>query len=85
MRSGRYFLPQNNILYNYQSGFRKNHFTDLCLFYLNDKILKGFDKRLFTGMILIDLQKAFDTINHEVLLAKLHAIGFSVKTMAWFK
>ena len=36
-------------------------------------------------MILIDLQKAFDTINHEILLGKLHAIGFSEKTVAWFK
>ena len=36
-------------------------------------------------MILIDLQKAFDTINYEILLGKLHAIGFSQKTVAWFK
>ena len=79
------FLLQNNILYNYQSGFRKNHSTDLCLSFLNDKILKGFDKGLFTGVILIDLQKAFETINHKVLLGKLHAIGFSEKTVAWFK
>ena len=70
-------LFQNNILYDYQSGFRKNHSTDLCLFFLNDKILKSFDKGLFTGMILIDLQKAFDTINYEILLGKLHAISFS--------
>ena len=79
------FLLQNIILYNYQSGFRKNHFTNLCLSFLNDKILKGFDKGLFTGMILIDLQKAFDTINHEILLGKLRAIGFSEKKVAWFK
>ena len=79
------FLLQNNILYNYHSGFRKNHSTDLCLSFLNDKILKGFDKGLFTGMILIDLQKAFDTIYYEILLGKLHAIGFSQKTVAWFK
>ena len=80
------FLLRNNILYNYQSGFRKNHSTNLCLStVLNDKILKGFDEGLFTGMILIDLQKAFDTINHEILLGKLHAIGFSKKTLAWFK
>ena len=78
-------LLKNNILYNYQSGFRKNHSTDLCLSFLNDKILKGFDKGLFTGMILIDLQKAFDTINHEILLGKLHAIGFPEKAVAWFK
>ena len=37
------------------------------------------------GMILIDLQKVFHTINHEILLGKLHAIGFSEKTVAWFK
>ena len=64
------FLPQNNVLYNYQSGFRKNHSTDFCLSFLNDKILKGFDEGLFKGMILIDLQKAFDTINHQILPGK---------------
>ena len=64
------FLVQNNILYNYQSGFRKKHSTDLCLSALNDKILKGFKKGLLTGMILIDLQKTFDTVNHEILLVK---------------
>ena len=36
-------------------------------------------------MILIDLQKAFDTINHEIFLGKLHATGFSEKVLAWFK
>ena len=36
-------------------------------------------------MILINLQKIFDTINHEIFLDKLHAIGFSEKTVAWFK
>ena len=37
------------------------------------------------GMIMIDLQKAFDTINHDVLLQKLSAIGFSNHTIGWFK
>ena len=49
------------------------------------KILKGFEKGLFTGMMLINLQKVFDTINHEILPGKLHAIGYSQKTVAWFK
>ena len=44
--------------------------------FLHDTILKGFDKGLMTGMILIDLQKAFDTINHDILLKRLSAIGF---------
>ena len=69
------YLAQYNILYKYQSGFGTKLSTDLCLFYLNDKILKGFDNGLFTGMILIDLQKAFDTIDHNILLEKLKAIG----------
>ena len=62
------YLTDNKILYRYQSGFRKNHSTDTCLSYLTDKILTGFDSGLLTGMILIDLQKAFDTINHDILL-----------------
>ena len=53
--------------YTYQSGFRKKRSTDFCLSYLNDKILKGFGKGVMTGMILIDLHKAFDTIDHDIL------------------
>ena len=77
------YLAQYNILYKYQSGFRTKHSTDLCLSYLNDKILKGFDNGLFTGMILIDLQKAFDTIDHNILLEKLKAVGFCDDTVNW--
>ena len=66
-----------NLLYYYQSGFGKNHSTDFCLSFLNDKILKGFDQGMISGMILIDLQKAFDTIHHNILLQKWYAIGFS--------
>ena len=78
------YLAQYNILYKYQSSFRAKHSTDLCLSYLNDKILKGFDNGLFTDMILIDLQKAFDTIDHNILLEKLKAIGFCDDTVNWF-
>ena len=41
----------HNILYKFQSGFRKNHSTDLRLSYLTDKIPKGFDSLFFAGMI----------------------------------
>ena len=61
------FLNSKNLLYTYQSGFRKKHSTDFCLSYLNDKILKSFGKSSMTFMILIDLQKAFDTIDHDAL------------------
>ena len=61
------FLDKNNILYKYQSGFRKHHSTDTCLSYLTDKVKIGFEEGLLTGMVLIDLQKAFDTIDHSIL------------------
>ena len=60
-------------------------FENMCLAHLTDKILKGFDESLLTGMILIDLQKAFDTINHVVLLPKLKVIRFSEQSIRWFR
>ena len=67
------YLTDNNILYKYQSGFLR-YFT-----FLTDKILTSFESALMTGMILIDLQKAFDTINHNILL------GFSNHSVMWFQ
>ena len=61
--------------------------TDLntCLGHLTDKINTGFEKIHFTGMILIDLQKAFDTINFQILRKKNVKIFFSKNVIAWFK
>ena len=78
------FLDKNNILYKYQSGFQKHHSTDTCLSYLTDKVKIGFEEGLLTGMVLIDLQKAFDTIDHSILLEKMSCLGFAGKTIAWF-
>ena len=72
-------------IYNYQCGFRGNDSTNLCLSFLTDKVLEGFDEGLLTGMILTDLQKAFHTIDHEILLQKLKASKFSQCTVKWFK
>ena len=79
------FLNDNNIFYKYQSGFRNNHSRDLFLSFLNDKILKGFDNRVYTGMVLIDMQEAFDTINQKFLLDKLLPIGFSRNAISWYE
>ena len=65
--------------------FRKKHSTDTCLSFLNNNILKGFDDGLVTGIILIDLQKAFDKINNDILLKKLSIIGFSDHIVKWFQ
>ena len=79
------FLDANKILYKFQSGFRKGYSTDSCLSYLNNKIATGFESGLHTGMVLIDLQKAFDTINHEILINKMEFLGFSRSVTLWFK
>ena len=55
------------------------------LSFITDKVLKGLDDGLLTGMILIDLQKAFDTIDHEILLQKLKARRFSESVIKRFK
>ena len=78
-------LDENKILYRFQSGFGKHFSTDSCLSYLNNKIATGFEFGLHTGMILIDLQKAFDTINHEILTNKMEFLGFSKNVILWFK
>ena len=51
-----------------------------CLSYPNNKIATGFESGLYTGLILIDLQKDFDTVNHDILLKKMEFIGFSEET-----
>ena len=79
------YLDKHTVLYKYQSGFRTKHSTDTCLSLLNNNILNGVDKGLLTGMILIDLQKAFDTIDHEIFSMKLECMGFSKSTILWYK
>ena len=78
-------VTKKNILYRFQSGFRKFHSTDSCLLYLQDKVSKEFDSGLLTGMILIDLQKAFDTIDHKILIEKMKCMGFSNGVTKWFE
>ena len=62
------FLSKNKILYKYQLGFRKSFSTNSCLTVLTDKINKGFESGKYTDLIFIDLQKAFDTTDYEILL-----------------
>ena len=79
------YLTDSKILYKYQSGFRNNYSTDTSLSYLTNKIMTGFDSGLLTGMILIDLQKAFDATNHDILLRKMASLGFSNHSIKWFQ
>ena len=69
------FLKENNLLYNYQSGFRTNHLTNLCLPFLADKILRGFDEGLLTGMMTVYLQKHLTQLIMKFVL-KTQGHGF---------
>lgn len=72
------------VLYEFQSGFRKKHSIETILF-LTDYIRKEIDKGKLSGMLLLDLQKAFDTIDHSILHLKVKAMGFSNMVCKWIK
>ena len=79
------YLLDKNLLFENQSGFRSGFSTDTCLISLTDHIKHQSDQGFYTGMILLDLQKAFDTVDHSILLNKMSAMGFSFSTVNWFK
>lgn len=78
------YLCQGDLVYKYQSGFRKMFSTNNALTFLTDKIRYSMDNGLYTGVILLDLQKAFDTVDHDILLHKIRATGADENTVKWF-
>ena len=62
-------------------GFRKGFSTEHCLIVMLEKWEKAIDQGKFAGAILTDLPKAFDCLNHELLIAKLEAYGFDKESL----
>ena len=79
------FLEQNNIFYPSQFGFRDRHSTSHALIEITDKIMKAYDQGLFACGVYLDLKKEFHTVNHNILLSKLHHYGIRGKANDWFK
>ena len=79
------FLTKNNILYDGQFGFRKNRSTQFALVSFLDKITETLDKNEYALSLFIDLSKAFDTINHSLLLKKLSSYGIRGTALELFK
>ena len=79
------FMKETNIIHQTQSGFRKEHSCLTALTYMTDSWMKSIDNGEIVGCVLLDLQKAFDLVDHEILLYKLKLYHFSETTLAWFK
>ena len=63
------------------TGFRKSHGTQHLLVTMLEKWKKAVDKGEYVSAVFMDLSRAFDTINHDLLLAKLKAYGFSLNAV----
>ena len=79
------FLNETSQLYELQFGFRKRYSTNHALLSITEKIRESMDNKLFSCGVFIDLEKAFDTVNHDILLGKLEYYGIRGIANLWFK
>ena len=79
------FLVENDVLYKNQFGFRKNNSTTFALLQITEKIKETIDNKKYGCGIFIDLRKAFDTVNHKILLKKLEHYGIRDQAFDWFE
>ena len=79
------FFNNNNLFYLLQFGFRQNYSTTHALISLTEKIGKYLDEGKFPCGIFVDLQKAFGTVEHDILLTMLEHCGVRGLANDWFK
>ena len=79
------FLEDFNILFENQFWFRKLHSSYMALMILTDKLIKSLEKGEFVIGVYLDFSKAFDTVDHAILLSKLSHYGVRGNALQWFK
>lgn len=75
--------PQS-ILFPYQFVFRTNHSTAQAIFETTNNLMKAIDQHLHNCGVLLDFSKAFDTVNHQILLNRLEVYGIRGIPTEWF-
>ena len=79
------YLTSNGLLYESQYGFRKHHSTELAALEFTDRIRQEMDAKKIPFSVFLDLSKAFDTLDHTILLTKLHGYEVQDAALDWFK
>ena len=79
------YINDNNLLHRYQFGFQKGKSTHMALIVLIDKISEALEKGDCVVGIFLDFSKAFDTVDHTILLQKLNFYGLKGTILSWFE
>ena len=77
------YINEHNLLHENQGGFRKGRSTTHSIAALTNSILENTNDRLITATAFIDFSKAFDTVDHKILLSKLANMGIGGETLRW--
>ena len=77
------FLSQVDFFHQYQFGFRKKHSTSNAVTVMTENVKKTFEEKKYTPSVFLALSKAFDTIDHDILLNKLHHYGIRGLPYEW--
>ena len=79
------YIERHNILYDKQYGFRKKRSTEMAIIELTTKLSEAIDEGKLTAGIFLDLSKAFDTVDHSIIISKLEHYGIRGIALQWFK
>lgn len=80
-----HYLKVNSVLSKFQSGFRPLHSTVSALIQMCDDWSDNMDKGKLTGVVFLDIRKAFDSVDHSILLEKVKFYGVADRELMWFK